>query len=327
MAFLSINNVSFSYGSKQILKDFSLDVEEGSFTTLLGSSGSGKTTLLRLISGFLDMQSGSIYVNGKLMNGVLPNKRKIGMVFQDYALFPHMTVEQNLYYGLKLKKETKHNKEENRSLVLETAENLGLTDLLERFPWELSGGQQQRVALGRVLVLKPELLLMDEPLSSLDKNLRLKLRQELKEIQKSLKITTLYVTHDQEEAFGLSDKIALMNEGSLLQSGTPQELYFKPKNQYIAEFTGSVNYIDGKIVRPEWIFIQKGEKKGASDLSGTVIKKEFLGSITRLEIRSGDQIIKADQNSIFTTEIQPGDQVEVFIKHAVTVENFIYNVN
>ncbi len=315
MAFLSINNVSFSYGSKQILKDFSLDVEEGSFTTLLGSSGSGKTTLLRLISGFLDMQSGSIYVNGKLMNGVLPNKRKIGMVFQDYALFPHMTVEQNLYYGLKLKKKTKHNKEENRSLVLETAENLGLTDLLERFPWELSGGQQQRVALGRVLVLKPELLLMDEPLSSLDKNLRLKLRQELKEIQKSLKITTLYVTHDQEEAFGLSDKIALMNEGSLLQSGTPQELYFKPKNQYVAEFTGSVNYIDGKIVRPEWIFIQKGEKKGASDLSGTVIKKEFLGSITRLEIRSGDQIIKADQNSIFTTEIQPGDQVEVFIKH------------
>lgn len=315
MAFLSINNVSFSYGSKQILKDFSLDVEEGSFTTLLGSSGSGKTTLLRLISGFLDMQSGSIYVNGKLMNGVLPNKRKIGMVFQDYALFPHMTVEQNLYYGLKLKKETKQNKEENSSLVLETAENLGLTDLLERFPWELSGGQQQRVALGRVLVLKPELLLMDEPLSSLDKNLRLKLRQELKEIQKSLKITTLYVTHDQEEAFGLSDKIAIMNEGSLLQSGTPQELYFKPKNQYVAEFTGSVNYIDGKIVRPEWIFIQKGEKKGASDLSGTVIKKEFLGSITRLEIRSGDQIIKADQNSIFTTEIQPGDQVEVFIKH------------
>ena len=315
MAFLSINNVSFSYGSKQILKDFSLDVEEGSFTTLLGSSGSGKTTLLRLISGFLDMQSGSIYVNGKLMNGVLPNKRKIGMVFQDYALFPHMTVEQNLYYGLKLKKETKHNKEENRSLVLETAENLGLTDLLERFPWELSGGQQQRVALGRVLVLKPELLLMDEPLSSLDKNLRLKLRQELKEIQKSLKITTLYVTHDQEEAFGLSDKIAIMNEGSLLQSGTPQELYFKPKNQYVAEFTGSVNYIDGKIVRPEWIFIQKGEKKGASDLSGTVIKKEFLGSITRLEIHCGNQIIKADQNSIFTTEIQPGDQVEVFIKH------------
>ena len=217
MSFLSIENLCFAYGKTRVIENFSLQVEEGSFTTLLGASGCGKTTLLRLISGFLEPDSGTIKIDGKIINGILPNKRKIGFVFQDYALFPHLTVEQNLFYGLNLKKRTKETKSENKNLVAQTAENLGLLNLLNRFPSELSGGQQQRVALGRVLVLQPSLLLMDEPLSSLDTNLRLKVREELKEIQKKLKITTVYVTHDQEEALSLSDKIAVMKDGKLLQ--------------------------------------------------------------------------------------------------------------
>lgn len=323
MSLLSLRNISFSYGDKQILKNFSLEAEEGSFTTLLGASGSGKTTLLRLISGFLDMQEGEVYINGKLMNGVLPNKRRIGMVFQDYALFPHMTVKQNLYYGLKLLKQSKEEKKLNEQTVNETAENLGLTSLMERYPWELSGGQQQRVALGRVLVLKPELLLMDEPLSSLDKNLRLKLREELKEIQKKLKITTIYVTHDQEEAFSLSDKIAVMNEGSLLQYGSPYDIYFNPQNRFTAEFSGSVNYIGEKVVRPEWIYVitETDGDVSSADLRGRVIKKDFSGSFTRLEILSEGKVIKADLNSFEAQKIGDGDEVFMFIRHSTVLKS------
>ncbi|MBR6216335.1 MAG: ABC transporter ATP-binding protein, partial [Spirochaetaceae bacterium] len=220
---LSLKNISYSYkgNNAPVIKDFSLDVTKGSFTTLLGPSGCGKTTLLRLISGFLVPSSGTIELNGINQKGIEPEKRKIGMVFQDYALFPHMTVKQNILFGLKLKhdkvSDKKLSKDVQEEKTAKIAENLDLQNLLDRYPNELSGGQQQRVALARALVLDPEILLMDEPLSSLDTKLREKVREELKTIQQKLKITTIYVTHDQEEALSLSDKIAVINDGSLLQ--------------------------------------------------------------------------------------------------------------
>ena len=321
MAFLSLNNVSFFYGKSEIIRDFSLDVEQGSFTTLLGASGCGKTTLLRLISGFLKPTEGTVSINGQVQNEILPNKRKIGMVFQDYALFPHMTVEQNLLYGLKLKKGEKRTKEQNVELVQKTAENLNLQQLLNRYPSELSGGQQQRVALGRTLILEPYILLMDEPLSSLDAKLRLKVREELKEIQQRLKITTIYVTHDQEEALSLSDRIAVLRHGSLLQYGTPEQIYFEPKDKYVADFVGRANFIrtgngDGGgefLVRPEWIALSK-EKNGASaDFTGTVVSKEFLGTFLRYRIKFENQEIVVDQNPVSTEAIATGDKVGIKI--------------
>ena len=195
--YIKLENITFGYKKSPVIENFNLEIEEGSFTTLLGSSGCGKTTLLRLLAGFLEPTGGKIFINDELQNGILPDKRKIGMVFQNYALFPHMTVEQNLLYGLKIKKSTKEEKARFNEIVNNTAQVLGIKDLLYRFPHELSGGQQQRVALGRSLVLEPKVLLMDEPLSSLDANLRAMVREELKEIQKKLGITTIYVTHDQ----------------------------------------------------------------------------------------------------------------------------------
>ena len=324
MSFLSINNVSFKYKNIPVIKNFSLDVEEGSFTTLLGSSGCGKTTLLRLISGFLEPGEGTISINGKVMNGVLPNKRKVGMVFQDYALFPHLTVEQNLGYGLKLSKEPKYSKEQIKKLVLESAESLGIQELLGRYPAELSGGQQQRVALGRALVLKPNLLLMDEPLSSLDTKLRIKVREELKEIQKNLGITTIYVTHDQEEALSLSNKIAVINQGTLVQYGTPMEVYFKPADKFVAELVGQSNFVTIRnknieetfLVRPEWINLTKNSII-INKYKGIITAKEFFFFITRfkVQIEKTDnvpvQIITVNQTTVSAESMNIGDKVGI----------------
>ncbi len=312
MAFLSIQNINFSYGKNEVIKNFSLEVEEGSFTTLLGSSGSGKTTLLSLLMGFLEPSGGNILIEDRSITGVLPNKRGMGFVFQDYALFPHLTVEQNLLYGLK----RNGNKQENQELVLKTAGNLGIDSLLKRFPGELSGGQQQRVALGRALVLKPRVLLMDEPLSSLDTNLRQKVRGELKEIQQKLKITTVYVTHDQEEALSLSDKIAVMNNGKLVQYGSPFEIYFEPKDRFTASFIGRANFIENKLVRPEWIKLEKNTE--SSPLKGIVTGREFLGSVTRytVELKDGT-IITADRNTVFEDKINQGETVNVVLLKTV----------
>ena len=315
MAFLSIENINFSYEKNEVIKKFSLEVEEGSFTTLLGSSGSGKTTLLRLLMGFLEPSDGKILIEGKSINGVLPNKRGMGFVFQDYALFPHLTVEQNLLYGLK----RNGKKEENRELVLKTASSLGIDSLLRRFPAELSGGQQQRVALGRALVLKPRVLLMDEPLSSLDTNLRQKVRGELKEIQQKLKITTVYVTHDQEEALSLSDKIAVMNNGRLVQYGSPYEIYFEPEDRFTASFIGRANFIENKMVRPEWIKLEK--KENECELKGIVTGCEFLGDTTRYTVELADgKTITADRSTVFEEKINKGETVGVVLLKTVELE-------
>lgn len=312
MAFLSIKNLFFSYKKTPVIADFSLEVREGTFTTLLGPSGCGKTTLLRLLGGFLEPASGKISMNGVTMNGILPNRRRVGVVFQDYALFPHLSVEQNLFYGLNIERNGRKYKESNKKIVLEMAEILGISELLGRFPSELSGGQQQRVALGRVLVLKPNILLMDEPLSSLDANLRKKVRAELKEIQKRLKITTIYVTHDREEALSLSDEIAVINEGRILQHGTPRKLYFNPADRFTASFMGETNFLDGRMVRPEWIeifpadFFKEGQK-------GVVTDVEFLGSFTRYKVQVDGKTVLVDKNTVLQGAIKIGDEVRINI--------------
>lgn len=311
MSILELQNISFSYKQTPVISNFNLNVEQGEFCTLLGSSGCGKTTILRLISGFLEPQKGTIKINGQIQNGILPNKRKIGMVFQDYALFPHLTVEENLLYGLKLQKDFKKNLHLNNQLVLQTAQSLGIENLLNRFPSELSGGQQQRVALGRSLVLQPQILLMDEPLSSLDTKLRIKVRDELKEIQQNLKITTIYVTHDQEEALSLSDKIAVMNQGKIMQYDSPNKIYFKPDNHFTADFIGRSNFIQEEnityLVRPEWISITKNPQ-GQS----TIVSWQFLGDKIRYKVQTPKEILTADISSVAKI-IETGTKVDLEI--------------
>lgn len=294
---LKISNVSFSYkkGAKAI-NNFNLEVRKGSFTTLLGESGCGKTTILKLISGFLQPDSGTIEIDGINQNKIEPDKRKIAFVFQNYALFPHLTVKNNILYGVKNKKN-----ENNYKIFEDTVKSLNLDNLLNRYPHELSGGQQQRVALARSLVLNPKILLMDEPLSSLDTKLREKVRDELKEIQQKLKITTIYVTHDREEALSLSDKIAVIHEGKILQEGSPKELYFSPTNLYTADFIGHANFLKNNentfLVRPQWFALSDDEQQ--NDLCGKIEEITFLGDTTRLIIKlSGENFFSCEQNLI-----------------------------
>ena len=241
------------------------------------------------------------------------------MVFQDYALFPHMTVRQNIHFGLKIKKDRDFKKKTS-----EIAATLDLTSLLDRYPNELSGGQQQRVALARAFVLNPQILLMDEPLSSLDAKLREKIREELRAIQRELKITTVYVTHDQEEALSLSDRIAVMNGGKILQYGVPRDLYFKPRDNFTADFAGRANFIELEgepyIIRPEWFKLNKTTECG--DVEGTVISASFLGDRTRFVIQTksikGKDVqttITADLKTLDTNSLETGSPVSLNIYH------------
>lgn len=327
---LCIENLTYSYKNKEkpAVLNFSLQVEKGSFTTLLGPSGCGKTTLLRCISGFLNPTEGSIYINGVNQNDVEPNKRKIGMVFQDYALFPHLSVEANIMYGLKVNntyvdsngKIIKYSKRQLQEKVHGVTEILDLQDYLSRYPHELSGGQQQRVALARAIVLNPEVLLMDEPLSSLDTKLREKVRDELKEIQHKLGITTIYVTHDQEEALSLSDTIAIINNGTLQQIGSPRDVYYKPANAFVADFVGRANFLQlhgqSYMVRPEWlteVTIDNDSKK--DKIQGTVISSAFLGDKTRFRIQTEEGIIIADLPTLQSNHLDEGRSVSLQISH------------
>lgn len=320
LASLTFSNVSFNFGKNHAVCDFSLEVQKGSFTTLLGPSGCGKTTLLRLVSGFLSPDKGQILIDGEDQMLVPAEKRNVGMVFQDYALFPHLNVQDNLLYGLEIKFRNK--KAENLAKIHKTARILGIANLLERFPHELSGGQQQRVALGRAVVLEPKILLMDEPLSSLDTKLRSQVREELKEIQSQLRITTLYVTHDQEEALSLSDSIAVINHGRLQQVGTPRQIYYEPANEFVADAVGRANIItlDGKktAVRPEWLSLQADEDKTGHVLTGTVLSSSFLGQTTRYKIRL------LDGNSTVITADIPAQEEEISsgVKITLAVRRF-----
>lgn len=240
MALVQINNVKKSYGSVVALQDISLDIPSGSFYTLLGPSGCGKTTLLRTIAGFHQQDHGSIQVDGQALDNVPVYKRNIGMVFQDYAIFPHLSVARNIAFGLKQHKVPRREIKDRVSDILKVVQ---LDNLESRMPHELSGGQQQRVGLARALVTNPKVLLMDEPLSNLDAQLRIDLRRELRAIQQKLGITTIYVTHDQEEALEMSDYVCVMHEGVIQQSGDPWSIYNSPTNRFVASFVGSNNFV------------------------------------------------------------------------------------
>ena len=241
---IAVDSLTKRFGALAAVSEVSLSVEEGEMFTLLGPSGCGKTTLLRLLAGFYTPDSGEIRFGDRVVNHVPPHERGIGMVFQNYALWPHMTVMENVSYGLKLRKVTA---DEMTRRVHAVLEKVGLSGLGERYPGQLSGGQQQRVALARALVLNPQMLLLDEPLSNLDAKIRVQLRAEIRKLQKELGITAVYVTHDQEEALAMSDRIAVFNLGRTCQIGPPKALYERPANPFVADFIGINNLIDGTV--------------------------------------------------------------------------------
>ena len=300
------------YGDFTALNGVSLDIHEGEFFTLLGPSGCGKTTLLRMIAGFNSIEGGDFYFGDKRINDVPAHKRDIGMVFQNYAIFPHLTVRENVAYGLKARKVPA---KDIAPRVNEALELVQISHLADRKPNELSGGQQQRVALTRAFVIEPSVLLMDEPLSNLDAKLRVQMRSVIKKLQRRLGITTIYVTHDQEEALAISDRIAVMKDGHIMQIGTPNEIYAKPQNPFVAGFIGVSNFLGcevsapaggnaavsiknelnitapvsraytgkGKIsARPEQLFFS------AEGMPGTVLFSTFLGDFIEYEVELDD---------------------------------------
>lgn len=322
-AIIRLQNVSKSFGTFKAVDNVSLNVPRGSFTTLLGPSGCGKTTLMRLIAGFYEVDHGDIYIDGKRVNGVPPYKRNTPLVFQEYALFPHMKVYENISYGLKLKglSKTEINKKVDEMLHM-----FSLKGMEDRFPRQLSGGQQQRVALARALIMGQSILLLDEPLSNLDAKLRVEVRSELRELQQRLGVTTVYVTHDQDEALSMSDTIAVMDKGMISQIGSPWEIYFKPSNKFVANFVGTVNFVEAEIkeiaggdiiavyaggeislqkqgysvspgqrvtfaIRPECISINESGNgvSGSNQLSGEIRQSSFLGHMIRYWVKCQDQ--------------------------------------
>ena len=238
---LRLQNITKSFGDTQVLRGISIDIRQGEFITFLGSSGCGKTTTLRIIAGLEEPDSGAVLLEGRDVTALAPNKRDVNTVFQSYALFPHMTVEQNVAYSLRLKKVPKEEQQRSAQELLELVQLAGYE---KRMPSELSGGQRQRVAIARALAGRPRVLLLDEPLGALDLKLRKDMQNELKRIQKAMEITFVYVTHDQEEALAISDRIAVMKEGNIMQIGRPEEIYRKPANPFVANFIGVSNFVD-----------------------------------------------------------------------------------
>jgi ABC-type Fe3+/spermidine/putrescine transport system ATPase subunit len=237
---VSLRGLTKRFGGVTVVDGLDLEVEPGSFTTLLGPSGCGKTTVLRMVAGFVEPDAGSVLVGERDVTPLPPDKRGVGLVFQDYALFPHMTVRRNVEYGLRMRRLPRA---ERLARVTRVLEALDLTPLADRYPDQLSGGQQQRVALGRVMALEPQVLLLDEPLSNLDAQLRVRLRSELKELQRHLGVTAIYVTHDQEEALSLSDRVVVMEAGRVQQVGAPEDVYALPANRFVARFVGQANLL------------------------------------------------------------------------------------
>lgn len=271
------------YGDVQAVDGIELDIKEGEFFSLIGPSGCGKTTTLRMLAGFENSTKGSIYIEGERVNDVPPHNRDVGMVFQSYALFPHKTVSENIGFGLKMDGIPEKEREERVSDILELVDLPGFED---RSPKELSGGQQQRVALARALVIEPSVLLLDEPLSNLDLKLRKEMQFELKRIQSDLGITTVYVTHDQEEALSMSDKVLVMNDGKPEQIGTPQEVYNRPENKFIAEFIGDSNILPATIT---------SKQNGTIDLDLHTTEQDTVRVPNRLVDQAGDR----DTNEVF----------------------------
>ena len=313
--FLALDHVKKSFGAFTAVEDFELSAERGEFISFLGPSGCGKTTTLRMIAGFEYPDSGSISVDGKAITNLPPNKRNVGMVFQSYALFPNMSVASNIGFGMRVKKRPA---DAIRKRVAELLEMINMPEKADRYPYQLSGGQQQRVALARALAIEPQVLLLDEPLSALDAKIRVALRGEIRAIQRQLGITTVYVTHDQEEALSLSDRVVVMSEGRMEQVGTPFEIYNFPTTAFVASFVGTLNVLAGTIIdagrgevavsgqtinvtpkfeglagqevrvalRPEMATL--GDRPvGCTRLTGRVVDVSFLGSIVRIRVQLG----------------------------------------
>ncbi|MCG8350162.1 MAG: ABC transporter ATP-binding protein [Chloroflexales bacterium] len=323
MSYVQLQNLTKRYGPTVAVNAVSLDVAEGEFVALLGPSGCGKTTTLRLIAGFIEPIDGRISFDNRDVTYVPPYRRDTGMVFQSYALFPHMTVADNIAFGLKMRKLSAAAIEERIAWALKTVQ---LTGLAERMPRQLSGGQQQRVALARALVINPKVLLLDEPLSNLDAKLRQEVRIEIRQIQQQLKLTTILVTHDQEEALTMADRLVVLNHGVVQQIGTPRELYEQPRNRFVAEFIGRSNFFAGALIgadtfrthsglhvrlngsahttstlaiRPEKLLLRApGPSNEPNSFSGQVEFVTYKGAVTEYIVRleSGDTLMIDSQN-------------------------------
>lgn len=347
-----------SDGHIKAVDQVSLEIKEGELVTFLGPSGCGKTTTLRIISGFESPTEGEVYISGELVNDIPPNKRDTSMVFQSYAIFPHMSVEQNIGFGLELKGRAKKEVKAESNKIMEA---MGLLPLAKRRPDQLSGGQQQRVALARAIINKPGVLLFDEPLSNLDAKLRDQMRLEIRRIQQSFGITSVYVTHDQIEAMTVSDRIVVMNNGRVIQVGTPFEIYSRPAKRFVADFIGRVNFINCKsillkgdeaeasfngqkfltgshtsdlkdgapgllAVRPESLILEPIEKQKNFILKGVIEKAVYLGSVVEYEINAGIEnlIMAVSHDPVVKGFFKKGDMVSInFPKaaaHAMSLE-------
>lgn len=342
MAFLEIRNVSKVFGKNTVaVENFNLDVEKGELVSFLGPSGCGKTTTLRMVAGFETPTTGRIIIDGRDVTDIPPNQRNVGMVFQAYALFPNMTVAGNIGFGLKIAKKPP---EEIKQRVDEMLKLIHMEGFGDRYPYQLSGGQQQRVALARALALRPTMLLLDEPLSALDAKIRIMLRSEIRAIQRELGITTIYVTHDQEEALSISDRVVVMNQGRMEQVGPPFEIYNFPQTEFVAHFVGTLNAVSAEVIDPaaqilslegqrvqtshELKGLRPGDKvmiairperlslanegKKANLLNGKVENITFLGSIVRIQVLIGQSKFYIDTfNNPYLELPRLGEQVEI----------------
>lgn len=314
---IEVKKLVKKYGKNTVLDNIDLKIKEGEFVCLLGPSGCGKSTMLRLIAGLDKPTSGEIYLNEKDASGLPPSKRDFGIVFQSYALFPNLTACQNVVYGLKNRKMSKGQINE---ICYRYFDMVGLSDKMDRYPSQLSGGEQQRVALARALVTNPKFLLLDEPLSALDAKVRIKLRREICAIQKELKLTTIMVTHDQDEALTMADRIIIMNKACIVQSGTPQEIYEDPKTRFAADFIGSINFFETEkgsekiyAIRPENIRVHAEHCRNGK--LAKITSTEFRGNFVRLTCKLTN-IMKKDEflvdmplNSIKELNISQGGHV------------------
>ena len=331
--YLQLKNLYKKYQNNTVVNNFNIDVEKGELISILGPSGCGKTTTLRMIAGFITPTAGDIFLSEEKITDFPPETRPVSTVFQNYALFPHLTVYENIEYGLRypLKVGKKLNKKEKKERTQKMISLVNLKGMENRRIDQLSGGQQQRVALARSLVLEPKVLLLDEPLSNIDKKLRETVRNEIRKIQKELGITMIFVTHDQEEAMSISDRIIVMNEGNIEQIGTPREIYTFPETVFVAEFIGKANIIEinkkSFIIRPENVNISYNEEnnekvnnsreKDVISGEGKVIGKEYQGSLTSYEIEVTDELFRKKKlNAVMISgkkEYETGQTVEYSI--------------
>lgn len=320
MAKVSIKNLTKTYGENTVVNHISAEIPDGTLVSILGPSGCGKTTTLRMIAGFEEPQAGEIYFDDQPITNISVNRRNIGMVFQSYALFPHMTVSQNIAYGLE---QRKLGKKEIQQQVEDALKMVHMEEFADRKPKQLSGGQQQRVALARALVIKPRVLLLDECLSALDKKLRVEMQLELRRILEATGVTTFFVTHDQEEAMTLSDYIIVMNNGIIEQMGTPFQVYEQPRNAFVASFLGKANFFEkGEriyAVRPEKIKVSKQHLENTKK-EGVVQFVTYSGSLTSYTIEvEGKLVVAQQQNSSARGAISKSDQVYIGWEEAAQI--------